>query len=916
MDAAWAGGALLSPAHRNLLSGIEHADSVTIDPHKWLAVPMGAGMYLTRDWTALEAAFSVSTGYMPSASHEHRDPYIHSLQWSRRFNGAKLFMALATLGLDGYAAMIDRQFALGTRLRNAIAEAGFTRSSTIAAAARLLRSEGRRERGADCRRVNATGEAWIASVALRGKPCIRACITSFETGEEDIDALVGPAGPRAGRLAAIDPARVRAYPNERMLLARRMASTAAASAREILTGLHEIMAKRGSAQSKLDRVVDLIAEAMRSDVCSIYLLRDNHLELFATHGLRKEAVHVTRLRMGEGLVGTIAAEGRILNLAEAAQHPAFAYRPETGEERFHSFAGVPIVRLESPIGVLAVQNAEPRRYEDVEIEALQTVAMVLSEMIGGARLVDGARRSRLRSAGPLRLTGLRLVAGMAKGVAVFHEPRIVVEHTVAEDTEAERDRVYSAFRKMREQIDNMARDAEFGTTGEHQEILETYRMFAYDEGWSRRINEAIDSGLTAEAAIERVQQRTRARMQEIDDPLLKERMHDLEDLSNRLLRIVSGRMGTAAQTGLAHDAVLIARNLGPAELLEYDRRRLKAVLLEEGSLTSHMTIVARAIGVPVIGRLNDIRHSVEEGETILVDGDNGSVIIRPTRQLLAGFEHRMAMSQKRRAEFAAVRTLPAETRDGVKVSVMVNAGLAEDAVALPMTGADGIGLFRTEFQFLVSATLPGRDRQQRLYTKVLEAAGDRPVVFRTVDIGGDKALPYLTDDETEEQAENPAMGWRALRLSLDRSTLMKAQARALIEASAGKVLRVMFPMVSEPWEYEQARALFEEQLEWAAKAKRKRQARGVRRNARSAEPCRNARPAAAARGLHLDRHQRPHPIPVRGRPLRPAPCAPLRLAQPGDPALPEARARRRARGRACRREFAAKWPGGRSKRWR
>src|SRR5262249_47049717 len=157
-------------------------------------------------------------------------------------------------------------------------------------------------------------------------------------------------------------------------------------------------------------------------------------------------------------------------------------------------------------------------------------------------------------------------------------------------------------------------------------------------------------------------------------------------LSNRLLRIVSGRMGTAAQSGLTRDSVLIARNLGPAELLEYDRRRLKAVLLEEGSLTSHMTIVARAIGVPVIGRLHDIRHSVEEGATILADGDNGSVIIRPNRALLTGFEHRMALSQKRRAEFAAVRTLPAQTKDGVKVSVMVNAGLAEDAAALNMSG--------------------------------------------------------------------------------------------------------------------------------------------------------------------------------------------------------------------------------------
>ena len=597
-----------------------------------------------------------------------------------------------------------------------------------------------------------------------------------------------------------------------------MPLTAAASAREILTGLHEVMASRGSAQSKLDKVVDLIAEAMASEVCSIYLLRDNKLELFATHGLRKEAVHVTRLKLGEGLVGTIAGEGRVLNLAEAASHPEFVYRRETGEERYHSFAGVPIVYRESPVGVLAVQHAEPRRYDDVEIEALQTVAMVLSELIAGARLVDGARRGRLRSAGPLRLAGLKLVAGMAKGKAVFHEPRVIVEHTVADDIEAERDRVYGAFRKMREQIDNITREAEFGTTGEHAEILETYRMFAYDEGWSRRINEAIDSGLTAEAAIERVQQRTRARMREIDDPLLQERMHDLEDLSNRLLRIVSGRMGTAAQTGLAHDTVLIARNLGPAELLEYDKRRLKAVVLEEGSLTAHMTIVARAMGVPVVGRIADILHIVEEGDVILVDGDNGSVIVRPSRPLATSFEQRMALSQKRRAANAPPRPAPAETTDGLAVSVMVNAGLAEDAASLDLTGADGIGLFRTEFQFLVSATLPGRDSQLRLYRKVLGAVRGKPVVFRTLDIGGDKALPYLVDGK--EEAENPSMGWRALRLSLDRSTLMKAQARALIQAADRKVLRVMFPMISEPWEYEQARALFEEQVTWAKRGKR------------------------------------------------------------------------------------------------
>jgi phosphotransferase system enzyme I (PtsP) len=591
-----------------------------------------------------------------------------------------------------------------------------------------------------------------------------------------------------------------------------MPLTAANAAREILTGLHQLMARRGSAQAKLDLTVDLIAEAMQSEVCSIYLLRDGSLELFATHGLNKEAVHVTRLALGQGLVGTIAAEGRILNLAEASTHPAFAYRPETGEDRFHSLAGVPIIFRERGVGVLAVQHADPRAYAEVEIEALQTVAMVLSELIAGARLVDGAERRGGQREGMVRLAGLKLVAGMARGQAVFHQPRVVVEHTVADDPELERSRVISAFAKMRTQVENMTREAEFGTAGEHQEILETYKMFAYDEGWVRRINLAIDSGLTAEAAIERVQQRTRARMLEIDDPLLKERMHDLEDLSNRLMRIVSGRMGTAAQTGLPGDSVLIAKNLGPAELLEYDRRRLKAVVLEEGSLTAHVTIVARAMGIPVIGRVKDISQLAAQGDQLLVDGNQGSLVVRPTRTVTSAFETRMAMGQKRRAEFAAIRTLPPVTRDGLRATLMVNAGLAEDAASFDTTGADGIGLFRTEFQFLVSAALPGRDAQYRLYRQVLDSAGDKPVVFRTVDIGGDKALPYLTD--VTDEAENPAMGWRALRLSLDRSTLMKAQARALIEAAEGRVLRVMFPMISEPWEYEEARALFEAQIEW------------------------------------------------------------------------------------------------------
>lgn len=590
--------------------------------------------------------------------------------------------------------------------------------------------------------------------------------------------------------------------------------SAAASAREILVRLHDVMASRTAAQAKLNSVVQIVGEAMSSEVCSIYLLRDGVLELYATRGLAQEAVHVTKLALGEGLVGTIAQEVETLNLDEAASHPDFAYKPETGEEKFHSFAGVPIIRRERAVGVLCVQHADPHKYDDVEIEALQTVAMVLSELIANADLADGGgvAAARPQSTAAMRIPGLKLVDGMASGYAVFHQPRITIEHTVAEDTEAERHRVYAAFDKMREQIERMAAQAEFGVGGEHDEVLQTYKMFAYDEGWSRRINEAIDSGLTAEAAIERVQQRTRMRMRQIDDPLLADRMHDLEDLSNRLLRIVSGQMGTAAQMGLRQDTILVARNLGPAELLEYDRRRLKGVILEEGSLTAHVTIVARAMGVPVLGRVKSVRRLIGEGDLLLLDVTEGNVFARPSAAMEEAFETKLELRQRRRAAFAALKTEAPVSKDGHRLTVMVNAGLRDDVAALDVTGADGIGLFRTEFQFLISATLPARERQQRLYRDVLDAAGDRPVIFRTVDIGGDKALPYLNKEDADE--ENPAMGWRALRLALDRGGLMKVQARALIEAAAGRTLNVMFPMVSEPWEFDQARALFETQREW------------------------------------------------------------------------------------------------------
>jgi phosphotransferase system, enzyme I, PtsP len=586
---------------------------------------------------------------------------------------------------------------------------------------------------------------------------------------------------------------------------------ASSSSREILRRLNEIMGADLSAQAKLNRVVKTLGKSLSSEVCSVYVLREGLLELFATQGLARDAVHVTKLRFGEGLVGTIAEQNAVLNLAEARAHPNFAYRPETGEELFHSFAGVPIVRANSAVGVLCVQHVDPRDYSEEEIESLQTVAMVLSEMLTNAGVINDAAvaRQRAQRSGSQRLAGLKLVEGLGRGVAVFHQPRVEIEHTVADDIDVEKGRLRAGLITLREQIDDMLGKAEFAVAGEQYEILETYKMFALDEGWARRITDAIDEGLTAEAAIERVAQKTRANMRKTQDPYLLERLQDLEDLANRLIRILAGKFGTAAAQGLAQDAILIARSLGPAELLEYDRRHLKGVALEEGSLTSHVTILARAMGVPMLGRVKGIRDAVSDGDPLILDSVSEALFVRPTPDVVRGFEAQVALRAKRQAAYAKVRDLPAVSKDGQKIDLMINAGLRTDLPALEVTNADGIGLFRTEFQFLVSATLPRREAQTKLYQDVLQAAGDRPVIFRTVDIGGDKAVPYMQGDYEEE---NPALGWRALRLALERSGLLKVQSRALLQASAGRTLNLMFPMVTEVSEYEDARAIVEAEL--------------------------------------------------------------------------------------------------------
>jgi phosphotransferase system enzyme I (PtsP) len=588
-----------------------------------------------------------------------------------------------------------------------------------------------------------------------------------------------------------------------------------AGTRRLLRRLRDVMAGSGTAQERLDRIVRIVAAEMVAEVCSAYVMRAGEvLELFATEGLRPEAVHRTRLRVGEGLVGVIAATARPLALADAQAHPDFAYRPETGEEIYHSLMGVPVLRGGRALGVLVVQNRTPRRYTEDEIEIAQTIAMIVAELVASGELVNPLEMAQSNSGAllPLRLNGIRLNEGLAIGPAVLHVPKLVIRQVVAEDVGAELDRLSRAVAAMQGQIDRLIAASRGLGAGEHRDIIETYRMFAADRGWLNRITEAVQSGLTAEAAVQRIREETRTRMLQIADPYLRERLLDLEDLANRLQTTLSGGPVGADLGELPPEFILVARSMGPAELLDYAHRRVRGLVLEEGSPTAHVAIVARAFDIPVVGRVEDATNRTEPGDIVIVDGDHGQVLIRPSEDLHQSIVESMAERTRRRAYYDTLRDQPAVTRDGVPVRLLLNAGLLIDLVQVAATGADGVGLFRTEIPLLTRDAFPDVTDQTGFYRRAYEQMGGRPIVFRTLDIGGDKVLPYLN----HAAEDNPAMGWRAIRIGLDRPAMLRQQLRALLRAAAGRDLWVKFPMIAEVAELEQARALLDRERERGA----------------------------------------------------------------------------------------------------
>ncbi len=576
--------------------------------------------------------------------------------------------------------------------------------------------------------------------------------------------------------------------------------------RRLLSGLRELMASGAGGQAVLHDLVSLVADEMVAEVCSVYALRPGDLlELTATHGLNEGAVGRTRLRVGEGIVGVVAATGQPQNLPDAQNHPAFVYRAETGELAFASLLAVPVRRAGRVLGVLAVQNRAPRRYADDELDVLQTVAMLLAEILGAEGAASGAEDG-IGAAVPRFFQATALAPGVAVGPVVVHGTGAAPRRVLADDPAAELVRLREALAAMRRDLDVLIRDGlpdsddpDHPDLSASREVMEATRLVAANDGWLRRITEAVGSGLSAEAAVHRVVGELRDGMRRIVDPYLRERVADLEDLAGRLLTALNGGAVPVAATG----AILLARRLGPAQLLDWHARGIAGAVIEEGSPSGHAAILARALGIPALAGARGMMEAALPGDDAVLDADEAVLVLRPDEEVRRAYARALDARQVREAGFAAQRHRAAVTADGTPLSLMLNVGLAMEVAGLEATGAAGIGLFRTEIAMMARGDVGDVAEQAAIYARALDAAGSRPVRFRTLDLGGDKLLPGAA----VQAEENPAMGWRSLRVGLDRPAMLRRQLRALLLAAQGRTLSVMFPMVATVAEFRAAKEL-------------------------------------------------------------------------------------------------------------
>ncbi len=545
------------------------------------------------------------------------------------------------------------------------------------------------------------------------------------------------------------------------------------------------LAKSTAMSEKLDVILKALCESMNGRETLLYATVDeNYLELMGQYQARD---YKTNIRFDEDTIGKSAG-------AKTAQ----IYINDSAKT---SLVSIPIVRMNSVTGAFVLLKDGIKGFTEAEIAEIETLCLPLADLLS-MRVFEEHKSQIIREKGIVVRNALRgtvMNKGYGVGRAVLHYRQREIVNMFADNIELEQSKLAEGRRKMVEYIDNKITQAG-NYIGNTTDIMEAYRMFATDKGWYKKISADIAKGYTAEAAVEHVYEDMWNRLSETSDPYIKEKLYDLRDVSDRLRAFI---IGDASPKNVApdEDMVVIAQTMGPADLMDYDYTRIRALVIDECSPTLHVVIVAKALNIPVISRVNGVLKDVKAGDIIAVDCHEGLLYPAPSDSMIAEFQKKSVGLQNVFEELQKLQSTPNKTKDGVKINLCMNYGLDFDYDYIKPTNCDGIGLYRTEITFMSAERMPDVESQRRQYARLFDALGNKKLIFRSLDVGSDKFLPYWG----EIKEDNPAIGWRSIRITLDRRSILRQQIRAMLRASAGKELNVMFPMISTCEEFLQAK---------------------------------------------------------------------------------------------------------------
>ncbi len=577
----------------------------------------------------------------------------------------------------------------------------------------------------------------------------------------------------------------------------------------ILRTITEKVNRARDLNQALEIIVAEVKAALEVDVCSI-LLKDQvseELVLMATRGLTPEAVGKVSLLPGEGLSGLVAVRAEPLNLTGASHHPSYRYFPETGEEKYEAFLGVPIIHHRQLLGVLTLQQSDGRFSEEIET-FLITIAAQLAGAIAHAESSGGSSAREWHEKGRRQVVkGLAGAPGVAIGQAMLLDGSIDLESVIDKpvaDIPGEVTRFKQALQQVKDDLNRMLDALVDQIPDEERAIFDAYLMLLDGRSFSNAIIGKVEAGNWAPGAIRDVVDEHVQSFKAMDDPYLRERADDIRDLGRRVLQ----RLVDSKQQGqqLLGDTILVANEVTASMIAEFPLEHLRGVVSRRGSVTSHTAILARALNIPAVLGVGDLPLASVSGCELIVDGDAGEVHLQPSEELILAYRRRQERDNRYSAELSSIRELPAETTDGHTIRLYANTGLLADIQPARNSGSEGIGLYRTEYPFMTRDRFPGEEEQYRLYRNVLETFAGQPVTMRTLDIGGDKALPYFPIEE-----DNPFLGWRGIRFTLDHPEIFLVQIRAMLRANAGMGnLRIMLPMITHLTELDDSLILIQQ----------------------------------------------------------------------------------------------------------